>query len=75
MQYRIYQTGESLSIELIFNNNIPRRFRAETIIAKILMFCKTCIEKYINKEEKYRVVFGVSTLFFTLHLVSQLLEI
>ena len=63
MQYRIYNANNTLLIELMFNNNIPRLFKAETIVAKILMFCKASIENFVG-DEGYLAVFNVIHFFF-----------
>ena len=74
MRYRIRDVNNTLSIELLFNNNISRLFKAETIVAKILMFCRTNIENFVGGES-YRAVFNVIFRFLRLCLVSLLLGI
>ena len=72
MQYRICEVNSTLSIELMFNNNIPRLFKDETIVSRILQFCKATIDSRVDGEP-YRAVFNVINYFFQLYLVPLLL--
>lgn len=58
MQYNIFENDRKLAIELVFNNNLSRILSVESIVARILMFCKHDIDEMLGGNP-YDVSFNV----------------